>query len=99
MEEALLSIGLLIVIAKIGEGVALRLHLSAMAAYVTAGIVLGPILGIVEPSPELEVFFGVGIIFLFFLVGVDEVDISRFAETVRGRFFLAQPSHFSCPWP
>ena len=97
MEEALLSIGLLIVIAKIGEGVALRLHLSAMAAYVTAGIVLGPILGIVEPSPELEVFFGVGIIFLFFLVGVDEVDISRFAETVRGRFFLASAIAFLVP--
>ena len=42
-------------------------------------------------------FFGVGIIFLFFLVGVDEVDISGFVETIRGRFFLAATIAFLVP--
>jgi len=97
MEHALLSIALLLIVAKIAEGLAVRLRQSALAAYVLAGIILGPALGVVEPSEELKLFFGVGVIFLFFLLGVDEIDISGFVATLRGRFFLAAMIAFLTP--
>lgn len=91
MQDALLSLGLLLVVAKLAEGLATRLRQSALGAYVLTGIVLGPVLGVVdvEAETDLTIFFSVGIIFLFFLTGIDEIDISGFVETLRGRFFLA----------
>ena len=89
MEDTLLSLGLLLIVAKLAEGLAIRLRQSALAAFVLTGIVLGPVLGVVEPGTDLTIFFSVGIIFLFFLIGADEIDISGFVETLRGRFFLA----------
>ena len=89
MDDPLLSLGLILVLAKVAEGVFGRLKQSAIVAYTATGILLGPVLGIVEPSVDLALFFSIGVIFLFFLIGVDEIDISGFAATVRGRFFLA----------
>lgn len=88
MQDALLSLGLLLVVAKLAEGLATRLRQSALGAYVLTGIVLGPVLGVVdvEAETDLTIFFSVGIIFLFFLTGIDEIDISGFVETLRGRF-------------
>ncbi len=85
----LVSLGLLLIIAKLLEGVAVRLRQSALIAYVAAGIILGPILGLVEATDELRLFFGIGVIFLFFLIGVEEMDVSGMVATLRGRFFLA----------
>ena len=49
--EALLHIGLLIVVAKLTEGVLHRLGLVSIVAYTVAGVLLGPVAGIVEPTP------------------------------------------------
>lgn len=87
--ELLLSLGLLLIVAKLLEGVAMRLRQSALIAYVAAGIILGPALGLVEATDELKLFFGIGVVFLFFLIGVEEMDVSGLAATLRGRFFLA----------
>jgi Kef-type K+ transport system membrane component KefB len=87
--ELLVSLGLLLIIAKLLEGVATRLRQSALIAYVAAGIILGPALGWVEATEELRLFFGIGVVFLFFLIGVEEMDVSGLAATLRGRFFLA----------
>ena len=85
----LLSIGLLIVIAKLLEGVLRRFRLNAIVAYTAAGVALGPVLGVIEPTDELEVLLGIGIFLFFFLIGLDEIDISGFIATIRGRFFVA----------
>ncbi|MBN2098757.1 MAG: cation:proton antiporter [Dehalococcoidia bacterium] len=87
--ELLVSLGLLLIIAKLLEGVATRLRQSSLVAYVAAGIILGPVLGWVEATEELRLFFGIGVVFLFFLIGVEEMDVSGLAATIRGRFFLA----------
>ncbi len=87
--ELLISLGLLLIIAKLLEGVATRLRQSALIAYVAAGIILGPALGLVEATDELKLFFGIGVVFLFFLIGVEEMDVSGLAAALRGRFFLA----------
>jgi Kef-type K+ transport system membrane component KefB len=87
--NALLSIGLLLITAKLLEGVAIRLRQSPLLAYLAAGIILGPALGRVEPTDELHLFFGIGVILMFFLIGIDEMDVSGLVATIRGRFFIA----------
>ncbi len=89
IHEALLSIGLLVVIAKLAEGVLGRFGLSSIVAYTATGILLGPITGMVEPTSELRLFLSIGVFLLFFLVGLDEIDIPSFMATIRGRFFVA----------
>jgi len=65
---------------------------------VAAGIILGPILKIVDPTEELTVFFGIGVLFMFFLIGIQEMDISGLAATIRGRFFYAGFIAFAIPF-
>ncbi len=65
-----------------------RIGLSSIVAYTAAGILLGPVAGIVEPTNKLQVFLGIGVFILFFLVGLDKIDIPGFVATLRGRFFL-----------
>lgn len=89
LTEALLSIGLLIVAAKLLEGVFRRFGLNAIVAYATAGIVLGPLTGLAEPGPNLEIILGIGIFMLFFLIGLEELDIKGFLAAARGRILVA----------
>ena len=66
-----------------------------MLAYLVVGIVLGIWF---EPGEEAKLFFEVGVLFLFFLIGIDEIDISGFVETLRGRFFVAALVSFAVPF-
>ena len=86
-EEALLSIGLVIVVAKLVEGFLRHFRLNAIVAYTATGILLGPMTGIVEPAGEMQILLGIGIFLFFFLIGLDELDISGFIAAIRGRFF------------
>ena len=87
--DVLLPIGLIIVVAKLMEGVLNRFGLSSIIAYTLAGVVLGPATGIVEPTRDLELFLELGIFVLFFIVGLDEIDVPGFVATMRGRYFAA----------
>lgn len=89
LHESLLSIGLLIVVAKLLEGLFKRFGLNSIIAYATAGLVLGPITGLVRPVAEVEVVLGLGIFVFFFLIGLEELDIRGFLSAIRGRLFLA----------
>ena len=89
MEEALLSIGLLIVLAKIAEGLLRRFRVNSIVAYAATGVILGPVLGIVEPTVELEILLSIGVFLFFFLIGLDEIDVSSFVSVIKGRFFIA----------
>ena len=89
MEEALLSIGLLIVLAKIAEGLLRRFRVNSIVAYAATGVILGPVLGIVEPTAELEILLSIGVFLFFFLIGLDEIDVSSFISVIKGRFFIA----------
>ena len=85
----LLSIGLLIVGAKLAEGVFGRIGISSLVAYAAAGILLGPVLGLVEVTDNILIFLEIGIFVFFFLVGLDEIDIPGLVATIRGRHFVA----------
>ena len=89
IEHALLSVGLLIVVAKLAEGILRRFRVNAIVAYTATGILLGPMAGIIEPTGEMQILLGIGIFLLFFLIGLDELDISGFMAAIRGRYFIA----------
>ena len=89
MIDALLPLGLLIVVCKLVEGMFERFGLNSIVAYTITGTLLGPVLNIIEPTRELQTFLGIGIFVFFFLVGLDEIDIPSFVATIRGRFFVA----------
>ena len=88
ISEALLHIGLLIVVAKLAEGVLYRFGLVSIVAYTLAGVLLGPVAGIVEPTGDIQLFLSIGIFVLFFLIGLDELDLPGFMATVGGRYFV-----------
>ena len=89
IEEALLSIGLLILATKLAEAVFKRFHVNSIVAYTVVGILLGPVTGIVEPTSEMQILLGIGIFLLFFLIGLDELDFPSLAATFHGRFIVA----------
>ena len=89
MHEALFSIGLLIVTAKLLEGIFKRFRLNAIIAYATSGVLLGPVTGLVETGSEVEIVLGIGIFLFFFLIGLDELDVRAFVAAIRGRLFFA----------
>ena len=85
LQEVLLPLGLLIVVSKLVEGIFGRFGLSSILAYTVTGLLLGPVLGIVHPNDEIELFLSIGIFVLFFLIGLDEIDLPGFVATIRGR--------------
>ncbi|MCG8544096.1 MAG: cation:proton antiporter [Alphaproteobacteria bacterium] len=87
--QALLFIGMLIVLAKLAEGVLSRVGLSSIVAYTAAGILLGPVTGLVEITAHIKIFLDIGVFIFFFLIGLDEIDIPGFMSTIRGRYFVA----------
>lgn len=88
-EQAVFQIGLLILVAKLAEALLSRVRVNAIIAYTLTGVILGPVTGLVEAGGDLDTLLGIGIFLFFFLIGLDEVDISGFVATIRGRFFLA----------
>ena len=89
IQSAVLSVGLLIVVAKLLEGLFRRFRLNAIFAYAITGVVLGPASGLVKDSPELDLILGLGIFIFFFLIGLEELDVRGFLAAIRGRLFLA----------
>ena len=89
LEDALLSVGLLIVVAKLAEGVFRRFRLNSIVAYMATGVLLGPVLGLVELNGYIQIFLALGIFLYFFLIGLDEIDVSGFMAALSGRFFVA----------
>ena len=89
IHESLLSIGLLIVVAKLLEGVFKRFGLNSIIAYATTGVILGPATGLVKSGTEIEIVLSIGIFIFFFLIGLEELDIPGFLSAIRGRLFIA----------
>lgn len=88
--DSLLSLGLLIVAAKLAEGLLGRIGVNSIFAYTLVGVLLGPLVAdVITVGDDLTTFLGVGIFLLFFLIGLDEIDIPGFVSTLRGRFFIA----------
>ena len=61
------------------------------------GVLLGPVLGVAPAGEHLGLFFEVGVVLLFFLVGVDEIDITGFVRTIQKRILIAAIVAFAVP--
>ena len=94
LRQSLLSLGVLIIAAKLAEGLFRRLRLNSIIAFAAVGILMGPVLeslGVwsVQATGHIELLLTLGVFIFFFLIGLDEIDISSFVQTVRGHYFLA----------
>ena len=89
MHHALLNIGLLVVSAKLAEGLLRHVGLNSIIAYTAAGALLGPITGIVDSTDGIRIFLNIGVFLLFFNIGLHEIDLPGFMATMRGRYFVA----------
>ena len=94
LRQSLLALGVLIITAKLFEGVFRRLRLNAIVAYAAAGILLGPVMDLtgvwsVESTLHVELLLTLGVFIFFFLIGLDEIDISSFMASLKGHYFLA----------
>ena len=89
IHDALFNVGALIVAAKLLEGIFKRFGLNSIFAYAVAGVILGPATGLVETGRELDLILSIGIFMFFFLIGLEELDISGFLAAIRGRLFIA----------
>ncbi len=88
IHEALFTVGTLIVAAKLLEGVFKRIGLNAIFAYAVAGVLLGPVTGLAHAGESVDLILSIGIFMFFFLIGLEELDISGFLSAVRGRIFF-----------
>lgn len=67
----LTELGILVVAATAGLLLARPLRIPPILAYLMAGLVLGPLTGIVSPSEPVELLAEVGVALLLFLVGLE----------------------------
>ncbi|MDX1596657.1 MAG: cation:proton antiporter, partial [Nitrosopumilaceae archaeon] len=66
---------------------------------VLAGIIVGPaFLALVHPIDEIELFVSIGVFFLFFLIGLEELDLPNLFRILRRRIFLGAGIAFLIPF-
>jgi len=97
--EGILYISLLILFSKLFEEVAVRLKQPPIVGYIIAGIVVGPaLLAWVHPADEITLFIQIGIFFMFFLIGLEEIDIPSIFSVLRKRLFAGAVVGFAVPF-
>ena len=97
--EGMLFLGLLIIGGKVFEELFVKIKLPGLLGNVLAGLILGPsFLSIVKPTTEIELFTSLGIFFLFFLVGVEEIDLAGLLSSLRRRVFYTAAVSFLVPF-
>ena len=75
--EAILYLAVLVLVAKIFGEIFHRINQPTIIGNVLAGIIVGPALfALVQPIDEIELFVSIGVFFLFFLIGLEEIDLS-----------------------
>ncbi len=80
--EFLLAIGILLLTAKLFGELMERLHLPSILGYIVAGIFLGPMHGVVSPTPEIALFGELGALLLLFVAGIKEI---RLEDILRNK--------------
>ena len=90
MLEDFLYLSVLILLAKILEEASIRLRQSSIVGDVFAGIILGPaILNFIHITSILEFFIFLGAVFLFFMVGLTELNLTMIKNTINTRIITA----------
>lgn len=74
--EFLLSLAIMLIVARIFGELAVRIRLPALLGYIIAGLVMGPVLGLVSVA-HIESFGMVGLTLLLFIAGFMEVETEQ----------------------
>ena len=97
--ESILYLSILVIGAKIAGELFHRINQPTIIGNVLAGVILGPALfSIVQPLDEIELFVSIGVFFLFFLIGLEEIDLPGLFNVLRKRIFLASAVGFLVPF-
>ena len=97
--EAILYLAVLIIAAKLFGELMHRIHQPTIIGNVLAGVIVGPALfAIVQPIDEIEIFTSIGVFFLFFLIGLEEIDLAGLFRVMRGRIFAGSIAAFLIPF-
>lgn len=97
--EAILYLGILVLAAKLFGEIFHRIKQPTIIGNVLAGIIVGPALfAIVQPIDEIDLFVSIGVFFLFFLIGLEEIDLSGLYRVLRGRIFAGSAVGFLVPF-
>jgi Kef-type K+ transport system membrane component KefB len=78
-KEFIANLGMIIVVGVLFALIARRIKMPTIAAYLLAGVVLGPATGMIELTTAVELISKVGIALLLFLVGL-ELSFSRIRD-------------------
>ncbi|MGC9075979.1 MAG: cation:proton antiporter [Conexivisphaera sp.] len=69
-----LALSAMLLLGKLGEEAFSRLRLVPFAGAIVVGLIMGPgILGLLSPNPYVEEFIDLGIVFILFMAGAEEV--------------------------
>ncbi|MHA7646936.1 cation:proton antiporter domain-containing protein [Nitrosopumilus sp. S4] len=97
--ESILYLAVLIISAKLFGELMHRIHQPTIIGNVLAGVIVGPALfAIVQPVEAIDLFVSIGVFFLFFLIGLEEIDISGLFKVMRGRIFAGSAVAFLIPF-
>ncbi|GBH34484.1 hypothetical protein NZNM25_12750 [Nitrosopumilus zosterae] len=97
--ESILYIGILLLAAKLFGEIMHRINQPTILGNVLAGIIVGPALfALVQPIDEIELFISIGVFFLFFLIGLEEIDLAGLFRVMRGRIFAGSAVAFLIPF-
>jgi len=76
MTNILVDIGIIIVVATIGGYLAKLLKQPLIPAYILMGVLLGPVLGLIDDAQNMLTLSEIGVAFLLFIVGL-ELDLRK----------------------
>lgn len=97
--EAILFIAVLVIASKLGGELLHRIGQPTILGNVIAGIIVGPaVLAIVQPIEAIELFVSIGVFFLFFLIGLEEIDIAGLFKVMKGKIFAGSAVAFVIPF-
>ncbi|MFQ5920918.1 MAG: cation:proton antiporter, partial [Nitrososphaerales archaeon] len=99
MVLAILYLAILVLSAKGLEEAMVKIKQPPILGSVIAGVIVGPaLLAVVEPVDEIELFISIGVFFLFFLIGLEEIDLPGLFNILRKRIFAASAIGFFVPF-
>jgi Kef-type K+ transport system membrane component KefB len=97
--EAILFIAVLVIASKLGGELLHRIGQPTILGNVIAGIIVGPaVLAIVHPIEAIELFVSIGVFFLFFLIGLEEIDVAGLFKVMKGKIFAGAAVAFLIPF-
>ncbi len=89
----------MVIASKLGGELLHRIGQPTILGNVIAGIIVGPaFLALVHPIEAIELFVSIGVFFLFFLIGLEELDVAGLFKVMKGRIFAGSAVAFLMPF-